>query len=60
MITNEKLVAGYAAYTTTEEYALGAANSPMGSIESVSWLVSAAASGAVVSASVSATVKAGC
>ncbi|MEU9046550.1 MULTISPECIES: hypothetical protein [unclassified Kitasatospora] len=60
MNTSEKLIAGYAAYTSTEEYSLGAATDPLASIESVSWLVSAAASGAVVSASVSASVKYGC
>ncbi|GAB7181527.1 hypothetical protein ATKI12_1358 [Kitasatospora sp. Ki12] len=60
MNANEKLIAGYVAYTTTEEYSLGLGGDTLASVESVSWIASLAASGAVVSASVSATVKAGC
>ncbi|MFE1057058.1 LxmA leader domain family RiPP [Streptomyces rochei] len=53
---NEKLIAGYAAYTTADEFGTAAAGQAPASVESVSWAVS----GAAVGASVSASIKYGC
>ncbi|MGW3120574.1 LxmA leader domain family RiPP [Streptomyces sp. NPDC001107] len=53
---DEKLIAGYAAYTTSDEYGTAAAGEAPASIESVSWAVS----GAPVGASVSDSIKFGC
>jgi hypothetical protein len=53
---NEKLIAGYAAYTTADEFGAAAAGQAPASVESVSWAVS----GAAVGASVAASIKHGC
>ncbi|MFJ4842520.1 LxmA leader domain family RiPP [Streptomyces sp. NPDC088746] len=53
---NEQLIAGYAAYTTADEYGTAATGEAPASIESVSWAVS----GAAVGASISLTVQNGC
>lgn len=53
---NEKLIAGYAAYTTADEYGTSAVGEAPASTESISWAVTAAS----VGASVAASIKAGC
>ena len=53
---NEKLIAGYAAYTDADEYGTTNLGEAPASVESVSWAVSAAS----VGLSVAATVDHGC
>ncbi|MFE9703336.1 hypothetical protein EV562_12018 [Streptomyces sp. BK208] len=53
---NEKLIAGYAAYTDADEFGTTALGEALASVESVSWVLSAASAGA----SVAATFDVGC
>lgn len=53
---NEKLIAGYAAYTDAEEFGTASLGEAPGSVETISWAVTAAS----VGASVAATFDHGC
>ncbi|WP_181138636.1 LxmA leader domain family RiPP [Streptomyces sp. Ru73] len=53
---NEKLIAGYTAYTNADEYGATTLGDAPGSAESASWVLSAASLGA----SVAATFDKGC
>ncbi|MFJ8871362.1 LxmA leader domain family RiPP [Streptomyces sp. NPDC102473] len=53
---NEKLIAGYAAYTDADEFGATTLGDTLASVESVSWVVTAASAGA----SVAATFDIGC
>jgi hypothetical protein len=53
---NEKLIAGYAAYTTADEYGTAATGEAPASVETITLTII----GASVGASVSASIKYGC